>query len=366
MKTYLNTETTPESNELDALIQFTQNRWSGIPSNDSADIITKSFNAGLEAGALWFDQYGFLDASKQWEDERTKKLTAILKTQNPDFVDHIHYDDILSFGKNIWGRASTLYRIIMSGWDYSEKADSLYKTILASHPNAKDFKPHGFDEFKKTYQDFDGADEYFDSGNQKKDINDFNGVNSSTAGSDGFHSQLAVHTVTYNDVCQGRNHIRTLVAAAFSHGLFIAQHNNTAAMLADMENCKNILFNNPDHDKITYLHDSTAIPANKILKCILFVENFQMQESMRKISGLRTYKTQAELDSYLVQRTKEIKAITPEQKAESKKNADKWLKNFFAELASPEEKENEKKSEIALRDATLDFLKSTKSNKRTM
>lgn len=206
-----------------------------------------------------------------------------------------------------------------------------------SNPTSTSFKPNGWDQLYSTYAEFDGADGYYESSQQKFDIDDFSGCNSASSGADGFHANIALHTTMHNDVCQGRNPIRTLTATAFSHGLFVANHNNTASALHDITHFKSHLFSLYS-EKISFIKhtDIANIPFGKILKGIQFCAYSNAQHNIDTTPGFHTYTNQDELEKFIELKLAALKLITPETPQERKNRMDDFLKNFRTKLQSSE------------------------------
>lgn len=74
-------------------------------------------------------------------------------------------------------------------------------------------RPKGFLKLRRGYSDFDGMEEY----DYEPLIKAFKGFNNSTAGSMSFPEQLSVPHVVYNDVCQGRDSLESMIGAIFSY-----------------------------------------------------------------------------------------------------------------------------------------------------
>lgn len=74
-------------------------------------------------------------------------------------------------------------------------------------------KPKGYDKLRKDYCDFDGMEEQ-----DNKPLNKFfKGFGNDTAGSFGLTEQLNTPNVVYNEVCQGRSPLHSIVSAIFGY-----------------------------------------------------------------------------------------------------------------------------------------------------
>ena len=59
-------------------------------------------------------------------------------------------------------------------------------------------------------------------------------MNSETAGSPSFEVRVALPHVIYDDKCQGRKPLETLVGAILGHAYVMAEHNNSSKMLKEL------------------------------------------------------------------------------------------------------------------------------------
>ena len=102
---------------------------------------------------------------------------------------------------------------------YDETCEAIEKFIKTRWNGIKNFKPKGWDAFKKDYTDFGGMQEYCDSGQDEKDADDFEGLNISKGGGSGFTSRVALPYVMYDAVCQGRSPLQVFIGSILSYGM---------------------------------------------------------------------------------------------------------------------------------------------------
>lgn len=100
--------------------------------------------------------------------------------------------------------------------DFSEIVEPLVKYIRKIW-NWKGFKPKGYKAFKANYNDYDGDDQ------AQMWADKFDGINTSTASSFGFHDQTTLNHVCYDDVNQGRDPLHVLIGACVSFGLNVGE-----------------------------------------------------------------------------------------------------------------------------------------------
>jgi hypothetical protein len=99
--------------------------------------------------------------------------------------------------------------------DFSKDIDALVKYISQNWTGLKKIKPKGYAEFIKDYEDFKGQEEF----DVEKACKSFKGFDDSTASSFSFPLRVALPYVAYDDICQGRDPFRTLVAALIGYGM---------------------------------------------------------------------------------------------------------------------------------------------------
>ena len=308
MKNSTPTELIDISFELSNLIQFTQKRWSGVNDSVSSECISRSFNAGLEAGKFWINQHGLTDSFDAWKKEREN-------ADNWEPGAHVTlglisgYDQIIEFGKSFFFASAFSYMgIIQEKWSYSDVVNEIYQSLKKEFPELSKYKPTGWNSLKKDYNDFDGYKEY--KPQAKIDEVEFNGENSDSAVSGGFHERIALPCVMYEEMGQGIKALKVLIGAALAHGIFVASHNNTADILADIEKTKKNLFTKENFSRITFLGNFSDYSENKIMKTFHLITQFGNSPEC----GLTLkYNSQAEMDTF-------IENLRTDQSEESKSN----------------------------------------------
>lgn len=83
---------------------------------------------------------------------------------------------------------------------------------IRSNWNVKDLKPKNYDSFTEDYTDYDGMDE----------LNiEFDGVLDDTPCGHSFPVSCSLPHVAYNEICQGRDPLTTLIYSAVSFGMSV-------------------------------------------------------------------------------------------------------------------------------------------------
>lgn len=98
---------------------------------------------------------------------------------------------------------------------FGDDIDALVSYLANHWEGHKGIKPKGYNEFTKNYTDFDGMEELDVMGLREE----FKGCNDATVRSFEFPIGVSLPHVAYDDICQGREPFRTLVAACVRYGM---------------------------------------------------------------------------------------------------------------------------------------------------
>lgn len=101
--------------------------------------------------------------------------------------------------------------------NFGEDVSALIDYLLKYWNGLESVKPKGFDEFEKDYCDFDGQEEWEDKERDKCE-KEFNGFDDEGVGSFNFVRKVSLPDVMYNDICQGRSPLQTLIGACVAYG----------------------------------------------------------------------------------------------------------------------------------------------------
>lgn len=226
--------------ELAAIIEYVEERWDGFDKVDINAFFNKIWDISLNLSKHKIDHYAFLEVYEEWKEERKNYSTwdrAGTKLKEKE-VSRYKYDDFINnFIDSLISAPHTFDKIIMEKWDYSKNVTMLLKEIKAEFPNSTKLRPKGWKKLAKDYNDFDGQEEYCDN-QQEIDDAAFKGINSGTAGSFPFQARVALPYVMYDDKCQGRKPLQTLVGAVLAHAYAVNVRNNTATVLNEISDLK--------------------------------------------------------------------------------------------------------------------------------
>jgi len=125
-----------------------------------------------------------------------------------------------------------------SDFNYSKQMGILI-AYIKEHWNVS-ARPKGYKEFCENYTDFKGMEEE----DQQTIINAFEGFDDSTAGSFSFPIRTSLPQVAYDDKCQGREPLETLLGAVFAYGMRygmryeeVSNRSDTHYRLHSIEHC---------------------------------------------------------------------------------------------------------------------------------
>lgn len=274
MKNLNNNVLVDTDKELSLMIDYVLATWDG-DKNYLTDIVTQSFQKGLEQAELWIGDYSFSDFSSNWMKER--------EDTGLDKGDLIVYDDIYKIPHRLMMSPSSFKQEILKTWDYSKFTEKLTRELKNT-----EFKvlPKGWAEVEKSGED---AFSYWDSFTLKTEKL-FKGYNSDSAGAPGFHGRINLAHTYYGDKEQGRKPLYTLISSAVAHGLTIQEHNNVVTIQKEAQKLKN-KFSTDEYKKITYLGDLKDLSDNKLFKALM-VDKYGYKHTQE-------YHSQDELENYI-------------------------------------------------------------------
>jgi hypothetical protein len=154
-----------------------------------------------------------------------------------------------------------LARLFQDKWDYSKSVKTLISNVKKEFPHATKLKPQGWKKLAKNYNDYDGMDELDETNTL------FKGTNSAGATCGGFDHRTSLPQVMYDDKCQGRKPLETLIGAVLGHAYFISQKNNS------IKNIKEWVEIKKDFDKPEYYQKiikKINLPLNEPLNQALY------------------------------------------------------------------------------------------------
>jgi hypothetical protein len=238
MKAILENEYINLDDERAALVDFVKVKWDGI-SEGCAEAIAIAFLRGLDAAKYWLSANGIFDAADEfleWREDPEKWNMKDKRLDEDSIRDLVaERDGVYKVVADLLRGEQTYDRIVKDGWSFGRELKNIKLSV--AEKIVGEVKPKGWDKLKSSYKDFDGYDEYIKKF-AGEDIALFNGVDSATAGTEGFHCRVSLPATMYGDISQDCRPIDTLLGAAFAHGMFVAQHNNTAEILKELAKIK--------------------------------------------------------------------------------------------------------------------------------
>ena len=321
MKVVLENEVIDVNKEIKHMIDYISLTWECVSQKNISDLVEHVFNAGLLAGKNWINPHAGFDISKEASDRR-----------RANFFNQkvLVYDGIDNFIVKMLFSPKSFFDIVLTNWDYEDEVNKIVKEVNNIFSDSKKILPKEYNKNKKFYM-------------ERKDINDTNsidfaGVNSEGAGNFGFHKKITCSNVLFDDIDQGRKPFNVLISAIFSHALFVAQHNNTANFILELENIYQD-FDNYSKDKPIYFEPKTD---NLFINVFCFYYKLKFQDSLDAQS-------QEELDKY-------IENLSNQPIIHSNENIHELVSRLIDEILKEENSIKYKQKEMEIINIVLDFV----------
>lgn len=204
------------------IIDFLEITWENTETIvDFHSFVKEIFDCGLKDGSNWLDFRMTRDYSK----ERKEYLKDIGK------LDFLSLDFSYMFFLSSAMEFCCIEQYVKKGFNFSEKTEHLINIISDKYSIPKNIQPKGWDNFIDDYEEYDGMEEF----DHKKNNNLFKGFNSQSCGAGGFHERISLPNTMYNEVCQDRNRLYTLIGSIYAHGLLCMEHNNSYNFMSEYE-----------------------------------------------------------------------------------------------------------------------------------
>lgn len=258
-----------EKKEIQSITSYITANWDGLDKFDSPAFFQKiwdNVNVDLKNN---IDQYAFSDLSTYLLS--LKNLPNILINNEINSID-LAMNFIISY--------NALAETLKKDWDFEKKVNSIISTINTEFPDAKKIKPKGWNKLAKNYIDYAGMNEL-----NNYIIEKFTGMNSGTACSFSFDVSTALPHVMYDDKCQNRKPLQTLVGAIVGHAYVMNEKNNTHKIKKEWSQFKTLL----EEPGITEIKFTFEEPLNQALFNIMKT-NLEVTSSALKILGINNRK----------------------------------------------------------------------------
>ena len=203
--------------ELTAITNYISNTWNGFSDEASPKFFEKVCNLSNHMLQNHFDYYSLFDFRKKLEELDELLQFTINGLSNKDITMYFL----------IAGNA--LQDAIKKEWDYEKNVNTIISEVKSEFLFASKAKPKNWSKMAKTYCDYDGMAELDSEALSKL----FGGMNSGTAGAPSFEIRTALPHVIYDDICQGRKPLETLVGAMLGHAYVMNEHNNGIKLLTE-------------------------------------------------------------------------------------------------------------------------------------
>jgi hypothetical protein len=214
--------------EIEAMVRFTAARWDNVPN--LKEVLELVYQLAARDARAWFVRDSiaqkFLNLRQQ-RDQLIEKITSV-----GTYGTVARRDKVLKLTLDAGMGAMALQEIALNldgEWDFEDRADTVYTTVLQRYENLSKARPIGWDELAENYVEYSGMSDY-DAADEKL----FEGADSQADGGHGFPHRIALPYVLYDELDQGNRAAKVLVWAAYAHFLRLVEHANTEAILAEM------------------------------------------------------------------------------------------------------------------------------------
>lgn len=232
-------------NELKSITNYITKTWDGFTDEKTNAFFKTVWDTANDLLKNNYDPYllaEFRDSLKKMRDLPEFKINGISSKDFPIYF-------MLS--------NSSFKEKIMKDWDYESVVDNIVLQVKKDFPFASKARPKNYKTMAKDYRDYQGMAEL--NGKKLKQL--FGGMHSGTASSHSFEIRTALPHVMYDDKCQGRKPITTLVGAMVGHAYLMNENNNGYKMLEEWLDLKNKIDNNPGQD----IYFEFKMPLNQAL-----------------------------------------------------------------------------------------------------
>lgn len=202
------------NDELTYIINYLSHNWEGIDFSYD-NFFEFIWKESLEKNKYFFNTNFFIEAIEKY------------KFNSYGTPNLLHLDISLA--------TFSLYNYLSSNQDYENNI----KNIISSYQHYNDdefkrvnkLKPLGWRELEKDYTDFKGIDDF----NINVENSKFNGFKDNFSKSLSFVRKVSLPHVMYDDKCQGRNALMSLVSGIYTQAYDIISYNNTLTMIKELE-----------------------------------------------------------------------------------------------------------------------------------
>ena len=314
--------------ELLNLVDYIKKTWilpQTFSEQDLISFVRAPFEGGLVGGQDWCKN---VTLSLTIHDHLYDPRNEYLEANHDDFSFNDGYYHMI---RCISDGYRKLERAALENWSYEKFCRPFIKNARkVLNGESLSPKPYGYctglnyDDLREKFEDHDDLG-YWDKDDNgltqaDKEKTLFKGQLIQQAGSFDFIGRTTLHYVLQSDVNQGRDPIHELVAAIITHGLNVAEFNNTAGAI---EFVKTIQMPNE------FQYTIPELPDNRFLKACYHVGNITDRFEPRT----------PELEQKVAQRKAEIAALTPEQLAERRLKNKERMRQMTNEILDEIKKE---------------------------
>jgi len=265
--------------------------WNGFNKVESDSFFEYIWSSCMQQTQSNFNEYGFTDFIKTWDEER-KDYDNWKDVESPitkaNFINELSKDEVVKLPAQILIKQMHLRNMLNKNLRYDDVVEELVSEVKAMFPDASKLRPKGWNALKKTYNDFDGMEE-FDSEKAKKE---FGGMNSGTAGSYPFEIRVSLPYVMYDHISGSEKALNVLVGAIYAHAYALNANNNTSEMLTELSKLKD-KYDQPEYYKtpVTEIDFEFKVPLNQELFYMIAKDNPNVLKNNPQIQHMIKYDT---------------------------------------------------------------------------
>lgn len=335
-----------KESEIQAIVDFLKSTWVGIENLKYSDpsentgvepiyrLVEMSLDMGVDDAAGWIDDFevGY-ETSNDLGDKRGEFLKAIKGLE--DVYDYDYLERFLGgFGRYV-GEVCKRTKGYPY-WDYSAMSGSALNKVQQVFDGIDDLKPKEYAKEEANYDDFDGME--YDS---KAWCALFNGYDISAVRSYPLPDSLHWSHVMYSERCQGLSIPKTLVSTIYSHGLGLAENNNTVLIKQKLTEFAEGKIDQPFNRKAL---DISELKENPLLAIV-----FEVYEYEKSVMGKRFYDFMKEYTEEDVEKVKENirkRRENPVDPEAQKKRAMEITKKLLEKLDREDKDESIKEAKL--------------------
>lgn len=294
-----------EQEEGEHIVQYLLQNWSGAPSQEMAEVVSKIWQKALKVSEHQMSKDLLFDFVTGWLDFRKNCLnwkSAGCEMSEEQIEKSLLEDKLYLLPRQLLFASMQLERLLSKSSSYGSyvtRVNEIISIVKEEFKSATKLRPNNWKSMLKNYKDYDGIAQI----DHQKLAQEFKGSNFQYAGALSFSERVHVAHVAYDYTNQDRKPLEVLVGAILTHAHQVNSKNNEIRMLKEWLKIKN------DSEceenflaPVKKLEYTLEVPHNLALQCYFDTEEELSDEEIeRKVKGI----FQAQKES-LVKKSKPI------------------------------------------------------------